>query len=239
MLLMTAREAPIKDWVYIYRPREITRWPSSSFHSGPREPHSFPHTHPFSSITSRQPKKTSKFFREKHCFGSSIKILFVLLVAAVRSTNHHRPVSTSSNNHHPVPSSTKSPRPSTSTYDGSENQSATGHYRGITFEEILPSHLITNAPPPAIEQRQKRGSVRLSKLPPPAAAERSPLPVQASAPVRDRSPPSIKRSYPTTVKRSGENKSRLRNTVHSLIRGFTFSKRQSRGGRTDGYERYS
>jgi hypothetical protein len=154
-------------------------------------------------------------------------------VAAVRSTNNHRPVGTTTNKHRavsPVPSTTKAPRPSTSTI-GSDHQS--GDYRGITFEDILPSHLITNAPPPTIEQRQKRGSVRLSKAPPAPAAERH---NSAPVPVKDRSPPSMKRSYPT-VKRSGENKSRLRSTMHTLMRSFTFAKREGRG-RTAGYERY-
>ena len=104
--------------------------------------------------------------------------------------------------------------------DGSEAQR--GHYRGITFEEILPPQFISNAPPPMVEQ-PKRGTVRHPK---PADAEGPP----AAASLR--SELSVKRSYPSAKhsdsdKSGGSSgKSRIRSTARALVRGLTMVKKR-------------
>ncbi|KAI0301928.1 hypothetical protein B0F90DRAFT_1716446, partial [Multifurca ochricompacta] len=97
-----------------------------------------------------------------------------------------------------------------------EQQQQKGHYRGITFEEILPSHLITNAPPSTVEQ--KRGSFRHPK-----PAEQS----LTTSPTGGPPPPIKQRSYPS---------SRIRDTARALVRGLSIAKRDSRGHDRDGYK---
>lgn len=112
--------------------------------------------------------------------------------------------------------------------DGSEARR--GHYRGITFEEILPPQFISNAPPPMVEHTTKRGSVRHPK---PADAGGPPAATSL------RSEPSVKRSYPSTKHSdggksgggagAGSGKSRIRSTARALVRGLTMKKRDSQG----------
>jgi hypothetical protein len=108
--------------------------------------------------------------------------------------------------------------------DGSQAQR--GHYRGITFEEILPPQFISSAPPPMVEQ-PKRGTVRHPK---PADADGPPA---ATSP---KSESSVKRSY-TSAKHSdsgksggsgggSSGKSRIRSTARALVRGLTMVKKR-------------
>ena len=148
--------------------------------------------------------------------------IFHIIVGALGS--NHRPSSTKpSRESTPVPSGfpnegrglPSSARTSTSS-DGSGQQQQHGHYRGITFEEILPPHLIMNAPPPGVEQ--KKGSSKSTERPP------------TSEP-----PPPVKRSYPPAVKRSG-GKSRFRDTARALVRRFSISVARKDTGKRRGYE---
>ena len=92
----------------------------------------------------------------------------------------------------------------------------------MTFDDILPPHLITNAPPPGADQ--KRGHHSTPAAPTSSTTEATTLDAR----------PSTKRNYPTAKKSSG-GKSRLRATARMLVRGFSVVKRDSRGGRS-GYE---
>jgi hypothetical protein len=114
------------------------------------------------------------------------------------------------------PSSARAPKSS----DRSEQQRG-GHYRGITFEEILPPHLITTAPPPEVEQ-PKRSSTQYQK--------RGPGPKTSSM----AAPPSIKRSY-QPVKRPG-GKFGFRDTARALMRSFTSGKRKRNSRGRGSYE---
>ncbi len=118
-------------------------------------------------------------------------------------------------------------RPTSTSGDTSTDaaEAQRGHYRGITFEEILPPQFISNAPPPTAET--KRGSVRLPKPSdshgPPAASSLT-------------SEPPAKRSYPSASKHSdskpsgGGGQSRIRKTARALVRGLSMAKkRDSRG----------
>jgi hypothetical protein len=111
-----------------------------------------------------------------------------------------------------LPSSARAPKSS----DRLEQQG--GHYQGITFEDILPAHLITNAPPPVVEQ-PKRSSTQ--------HRNQAPGPETKTSPIADPPLPSIKRSY-TPMKRPG-GKFRFRDTARALMRSFTSAKRNSRG----------
>ena len=95
-----------------------------------------------------------------------------------------------------------------------------GHYRGITFEEILPPQFISNAPPPTVEP--KHGSTRHTK-----SSDVDGLPVTSESPVK-RSYPSAK---PSDSKPSGGN-SRIRNTARALARGLSIMKKRD----SQGYE---
>ena len=113
---------------------------------------------------------------------------------------------------------------SPSSPDSSEPQTrrgGRGHYRGITFDDILPPHMITNAPPPDVDQ--KRGdhsgpAERRHAAPSSSATEAMGLEAR----------PSTKRNYPTAKKSSG-GKSRLRATARALVRGLSVVKRDPRG----------
>lgn len=108
---------------------------------------------------------------------------------------------------------------SPSSKDGPEQQTRRGHYRGITFDDILPPHLITNAPPPNVDPKQKTKS-----------ASRAPTPSTATTTTMAPS----KRNYPSAKKSSGGGKSRMRATARALIRSLSVVKRGSRG--RGGYE---
>ncbi len=127
--------------------------------------------------------------------------------------------------------------------DGSEQQQQQtrkggGHYRGITFDDILPSHMIASAPPPEEanrKQKQKRGHSKAASAPAAAPAEHR----QSSTVTPPSEPPRTptKRNYPSGKKLSvdgGGGKSRVRATARALVRGLTAVKRNSRGG--GGYE---
>lgn len=91
-----------------------------------------------------------------------------------------------------------------------------GHYRGITFEEILPPQFISNAPSPTVEP--KHGPVRRS------ANADAPPPASESA---------VRRSYPPAKKSSdGKSNSRIRNTARALARGLSIMKKRD----SQGYE---
>ncbi|KAH9037662.1 hypothetical protein EDB85DRAFT_1935767 [Lactarius pseudohatsudake] len=111
----------------------------------------------------------------------------------------------------------------TTSTSGSEAQR--GHYRGITFEDILPPQFISNAPPPTVEQ--KRGSVRRSK---PADAHGPPAATSLT------SEPPAKRSFPAkhpdNKSGGGGSKSRIRNTARALVRGLSMAKKRD----SQGYE---
>ena len=92
-----------------------------------------------------------------------------------------------------------------------------GHYRGITFEEILPPQFISNAPSPTVEP--KRGPIRRSNQPANANA-----PPAASEPVR--------RSYPPAKSSDSKSNSRIRNTARALARGLSIMKKRD----SQGYE---
>jgi len=104
-----------------------------------------------------------------------------------------------------------------------------GHYRGITFEDILPPDLIANAPPPGVDQKRERPksaqlpSTSSSSSPPTTTAER-------------RSSTSTKRSYPPMKQHSG-GKSRFHATARAIVRRLTVSKpKQDSRRRSGGYE---
>ena len=94
-----------------------------------------------------------------------------------------------------------------------------GHYRGITFEEILPPQFISNAPSPAVEP--KHGSFR------------HPKPANADGPTAASEPP-VRRSYPSAAAKSsdGKSNSRIRNTARALARGLSIMKKRD----SQGYE---
>ena len=103
-----------------------------------------------------------------------------------------------------------------------------GHYRGITFEDILPPDLIANAPPPGVDQKRER----------PKSAQ---LPSTSSSPsttttAERRSSTSTKRSYPPMKQHSG-GKSRFHATARAIVRRLTVSKpKQDSRRRSGGYE---
>ena len=112
--------------------------------------------------------------------------------------------------------------------DGSERR---GHYRGITFDDILPPHLITNAPPPGPEQKQKQQG----RSKPVVERRRSTAAPTTSSSSSSPPPPSTKRNYPSVKKQSSSGgKSRFHATARALVRGLSMVKRNSRGG--GGYE---
>ncbi|KAH9963315.1 hypothetical protein BC827DRAFT_1266597 [Russula dissimulans] len=106
--------------------------------------------------------------------------------------------------------------PSSGISSDSDQQGQRGHYRGITFEEILPPHLITNAPSPDVDQKQERRK---------SAAARRPA---SSTSTSTATVSSTKRGYPS-VKNSG-SKSRLRATARALVRHLSVAKRDSPRG---------
>ena len=115
--------------------------------------------------------------------------------------------------------------------DGSERQ---GHYRGITFDDILPPHLITNAPPPGPEQKQKQQG-RSKPVVERRRSTAAPTTTTTSSSSPAPPPPSTKRNYPSVKKQSSSGgKSRFHATARALVRGLSMVKRNSRGG--GGYE---
>ena len=156
---------------------------------------------------------------------------------------------------------TTSPSPSSS--DGSDRRAGGvaggGHYRGITFDDILPPHMITNAPPSPDaadgkgkqKQKQKRGHSKAASASfssSSSAGERpsrhslpasmTPTATAAATDEQLRTPPS-KRNYPSGKKLSiggSGGKSRMRATARALVRGLSVvkMKRDSRG--RGGYE---
>lgn len=98
-----------------------------------------------------------------------------------------------------------------------------GHYRGITFEDILPPHLITNAPPPGVDP--KRGRPKSAELPS----------TPSSTTAKRRSSTSSKRSYPP-MKQHSVGKSRFHATARALVHRFTVSKPKQDSRRRSGYD---
>ena len=124
------------------------------------------------------------------------------------------------------PSDYSGPGP-TSTSEGQEQETkerkGKGHYRGITFEDILPPDLIANAPP--LDVDQKRGRLRPKSIQ---------LPLTPSSTTTDRrSPTSTKRNYPP-LKQYSPGKSRFHTTARALVRRLTRSKKSKQ--RRNGYE---
>jgi hypothetical protein len=115
---------------------------------------------------------------------------------------------------------------------GQEQRWRKGHYRGITFDDILPPHLITSAPPPGAEQKQTqtrggRGRPKSAEVPSKAATTST---IPSTSEPRSST---TKHSYPS-VKHSG-GKSRIHATARALVRRLTLApKRDSR--RRGGYE---
>ena len=114
---------------------------------------------------------------------------------------------------------------SPSSPDGSERQTRRGHYRGITFDDILPPHLMANAPPPGAEQKRSSPAERRHSAAPPSSS---------IDPTTLEPRPSTKRNYPSAKKGTG-GKFRLRATARALARSLSMVKRDSRG-RGGGYE---
>ena len=149
--------------------------------------------------------------------------------------------------------------PSPSSIDGSDRRAGGGHYRGITFDDILPPHMITSAPPSPDaadgkgkqKQKQKRGHSKAASASfssSSSAGERpsrhslpasmTPTATAAATDEQLRTPPS-KRNYPSGKKLSvggSGGKSRMRATARALVRGLSVvkMKRDSRG--RGGYE---
>ncbi|KAI0269383.1 hypothetical protein BC834DRAFT_1031639 [Gloeopeniophorella convolvens] len=84
--------------------------------------------------------------------------------------------------------------------------SSGGHYRGITFDQILPAHLITNAPASPVDDKHPHRSARGSEGDSAAA------------------PPPVKREYPAPAKAPG--KSRIKSTARALVRGLSLAKKK-------------
>jgi hypothetical protein len=105
-----------------------------------------------------------------------------------------------------------------------------GHYRGITFEEILPPHLITNAPASDVDQKQERRKSVLRRPNSESSTSAATTTETESPPLP---PPPTKRAY-ATVKHSTGGKSRLRATARALARHLTVVKRDHQSRR--GYE---
>jgi len=96
-----------------------------------------------------------------------------------------------------------------------------GHYRSLTFEDILPPHLIATAP--SLDDERKRGMF--------CRSGKSSTPLTTTIPEpRSRT----KRGYPL-VKHSG-TKSRFKATVRALVRPLSISKGGSGCGRSSDYE---
>jgi len=94
-----------------------------------------------------------------------------------------------------------------------ELQSRQEHYRGITFEEILPPQFISNAPPTGKQSKHRR-------------------PVQHPKSANADGPPAaVKRSYPSDSSKS-RSRIRLGNTVRALVGNMTMVKRRD----SQGYE---
>jgi len=107
-----------------------------------------------------------------------------------------------------------------------EHQRRRGHYRGITFDDILPPHLIANAPPPGTEQKQGRKRPKSTELPPTTD-------ITTSEPPRS----STKRSYPSLKHSGSGGKSRLQATARALVRRLTVApKRERESRRRSGYD---
>ena len=152
------------------------------------------------------------------------------------------PASTSTSTDYTSPSSPSSPTSS----DGSQTR-RNGHYRGMTFDDILPSYMIANAPPPGADEKQQKRR-RDSKAPSSSSAGPSrsrgsfspPSSTTTTATTMEqqqqpRSP--SKRDYPSGKKHSSSaGGGRMRATARMLARGLSVvrMKRDSRG--RGGYE---
>jgi hypothetical protein len=102
----------------------------------------------------------------------------------------------------------------------------TGHYRGITFDDILPPHLIANAPPVDVDEKQ--GRVRPKSLHIPSAP--------SSMTTDRRSSTSKKRNYPPS-KQYSPSKSGFQTTARAFVRRLTTSKKSKQGSsRHSNYE---
>ncbi|KAI0302971.1 hypothetical protein BC826DRAFT_323195 [Russula brevipes] len=119
------------------------------------------------------------------------------------------------------PSGRASPHPP-SLHSSEKLGRARGHYRGPTFEEILPPHLITNAPPPGADEKQGR-------------SKKSNENRSTSSATAEQRPSPIKRSYPSIKHSPSGGKSRfgVGAKARALVRGLT-SRRKSRA--VSGYE---
>jgi hypothetical protein len=131
-----------------------------------------------------------------------------------------------------------SPSPSPSSIASSKEQ--TRHYRGMTFDDILPSHMITSAPPPDVDQKeQKRGHSKTASAVERRTSRHSAAPAPSPTTTEQPQPRSpTKRSYPSGKKASGGGvgggKSRMRATARALVRGLSVVRQDSRKG--GGYE---
>ncbi len=106
----------------------------------------------------------------------------------------------------------------------------------MTFDDILPPHMITRAPPPsaadADEKKRRRGGRGHSKT---ASAPERPSPPSIS--MESPRPPSAKRNYPTGKKPSfGGTGSRMRATALALVRGLSVVKMKQNSRERGGYE---
>lgn len=123
------------------------------------------------------------------------------------------------------------PSPTSETQEQeSKDRKGKGHYRGITFEDILPPHLITNAPPPGADQIRRGGRPRSAEIP--STSSSSP----PTTTTERRASTSTKRSYPPLKKQHSGGKSRFQATARALVRRLTLSKPKQDSRRRGAYE---
>jgi len=132
---------------------------------------------------------------------------------------HHEPETDSSRSSGEDTISAFSSPPASPSSAISSDSGQQGHYRGITFEEILPPHLITNAPSPEVDQEQERREYGAAR--PPASCTSASTAAKAEL-LRVSS---TKCGYPS-VKNLG-SESRLRATARALVRHLSVTKRDS------------
>jgi len=138
---------------------------------------------------------------------------------------------------------TTSPSPSSSYGSDQQQTWRKGHYRGITFDDILPPHMITNAPPPdaAADGKQKQKQKQKQKRGGHSTPERHSLPAPSTMTMDQSSPrpPSAKRNYPSGKKppsSGGGAGGRMRATARALVRGLSVVKMKRNSGGRSGYE---
>ena len=111
----------------------------------------------------------------------------------------------------------------------SQDRKGKGHYRGITFEDFLPSDRIGNAPPPGADQIRRGGRPKSAEIPSTSSSS-------VTTTAERRASTSTKRSYPPLKKQHTGGKSRFQATARALVRRLTLSKPKQDSRRRGAYE---